>query len=240
MRDPAEEQATARRPTAGWFRHAGIPVCRFTKYAALVEAKGCPGGGREAWPGATGIVLSAPGAEAVRSLPAPRGGRIAGGGRTLGAGAGRPRRGSPVGVALRSPLLVSMASTIYNPRPGEDAGSLPDPARLCDTGRFRTVEQIETHLFGAFIPAAYRRSRVWAVGPAERYIAFLARHLRDDCGGTTELAWWQLRRSAPRRLLLFLATGLWIVVVGVAALIAGLHGVALATALALAFGAATL
>jgi hypothetical protein len=210
-----------------------VVACRTEDYREVVDP---PAGMPVKLRGAAGIVLSAPGAEAVRGYL-----RREAGGSPAAAKRWAPvlavlDGGSAVGVALRSPLLVSMASTIYNPRPGEDAGSLPDPARLCDAGRFRTVEQIEDHLFGAFIPAAYRRSRVWAAGPAERYLAFLARHLRDDCGGTTDLAWWQLHRSAPRRLFLLLATGLWIVVVGVAALIAGLHGVALATALALALG----
>jgi NACHT domain len=210
-----------------------VVSCRIEDYRAVADP---PTGLGVKLRGAAGVVLTEPGVEGVRGYLR----------REAGGSAAADRRWAPVlaalggvtavGLALRSPLLISMASTIYNPRPGEDAGSLPDPAELCDTGRFATAERIEDHLFGAFLPAAYRRSRGWTAGPAERYLAFLARHLRDDCGGTTDLAWWQLRRSAPRRLFVVLWTGLWLVVVGVAALIAGLNGVSLAIALGLALG----
>ncbi|MFB9237577.1 hypothetical protein ACFFWC_18810 [Plantactinospora siamensis] len=210
-----------------------VVACRTEDYQQVVDP---PAGVPVKLRGAAGIVLSAPDADAVRGyLRREAGGSPAAAARwapVLAALDG----GTAVGAALRSPLLVSMASTIYNPRPGEDAGTLPDPARLCDAGLFRTGEQIADHLFGAFIPAAYRHSRRWAAGPAERYLTFLARHLRDDCGGATDLAWFQLRRSAPRRLFLFLVAGLWIGVVSLAALIAGLHGVSLATALAIGLG----
>ncbi|HEY1003873.1 MAG TPA: hypothetical protein VGD83_29950, partial [Streptosporangiaceae bacterium] len=38
----------------------------------------------------------------------------------------------PVGQALSTPLMVGLARAIYNPRPGELAGTLRDPAELRD------------------------------------------------------------------------------------------------------------
>ncbi len=109
---------------------------------------------------------------------------------------------SPVGVALRTPLMLFLARTAYNPRPGERPTGLPDPGELCDTARFPTAEAIRIHLFDAFIPAAYRprpghparRSHEHA----ERTLIFLARHLEHTRRGSVNLAWWQLRSALPR------------------------------------------
>ena len=38
---------------------------------------------------------------------------------------------APAGQALGTPLMVGLARAIYNPRPGELAGTLRDPAELC-------------------------------------------------------------------------------------------------------------
>jgi hypothetical protein len=108
---------------------------------------------------------------------------------------------TPVAQALTTPLLVALARTIYNPRPGEHAGVLPDPAALCDSTRFPTRAAIQEHLFDAFIPAAYRphpdpmRRCAWTPVQAERWLVFLARHLEHDRHGTTDLAWWELRQA---------------------------------------------
>jgi hypothetical protein len=37
---------------------------------------------------------------------------------------------APAGQALSTPLMVGLARAIYNPRPGELAGTMPDPAEL--------------------------------------------------------------------------------------------------------------
>ena len=104
----------------------------------------------------------------------------------------------PAGQALSTPLMVGLARTIYNPRPGELAGILPDPADLCkpDLADRAAVESV---LFDAFIPAAYRDDPAgrWKAQDAERWLVFLARHLEQTIGGP-DLAWWQLRRAAPR------------------------------------------
>ncbi|MCM3923169.1 NACHT domain-containing protein [Frankia sp. AiPs1] len=121
---------------------------------------------------------------------------------------------APVARALRTPLMVGLARTIYNPRHGEHRGALPDPAELCDRERFPDARAVENHLFDAFIPAAYRRpphprpARSWrrgltpaatySVEQAERWLTFLAAHLQRDLAGTTNLAWWEIPRAAPR------------------------------------------
>ena len=52
--------------------------------------------------------------------------------------------------ALGTPLMVGLARTIYNPRSGELAGSLRDPAELCGPELTNRVA-VESLLFDAFI-----------------------------------------------------------------------------------------
>ncbi len=46
---------------------------------------------------------------------------------------------APTGMVRRpplaTPLMLSLAREIYNPRPGEHAGKLPDPAELCRSAK---------------------------------------------------------------------------------------------------------
>ena len=114
---------------------------------------------------------------------------------------------APVAQALTTPLLVGLARTIYNPRPGEHLGALPDPAELCDTTRFPTRVAIQEHLFDAFIPAAYRphpdpaRRCPWAPRRAEQWLDFLAHHLEQDLQGRNDFAWWELHKATSGRML---------------------------------------
>ncbi|GAU70694.1 hypothetical protein SSP35_21_00890 [Streptomyces sp. NBRC 110611] len=155
-------------------------------------------------------------------------------------------RTAPVARTLRTPLMLFLARTIYNPRPGEHSGSLPDPAELCDTARFPTRTELERHLFDAFIPAAYRphpdpvRHSRWQAAQAQRWLAFLGNHLEHRLRGTTDLAWWQLR-YAVRVPLVGLVFGLASAVAGglVAGLGAGIgigFGTGLGTGILLGFG----
>ncbi|MEU5323867.1 NACHT domain-containing protein [Streptomyces sp. NPDC021056] len=109
---------------------------------------------------------------------------------------------SPVAAALSTPLMLALAAAVYNASPGEDLTALPDPAELCDRTRLPERRDVERHLLGAAIPAAYRPHRRhpcrWSTRTAERTLRFLAVHLRDLDGGI-DLAWWQLRSAAPRR-----------------------------------------
>jgi hypothetical protein len=130
---------------------------------------------------------------------------------------------APVAQALTTPLLVGLARTVYNPRPGERLGALPNPAELCDTTRFPHRAGIQEHLFDAFIPAAYRphphppRRCPWTPRQAEQWLEFLARHLEHDLQGKTDFAWWELHQAASRPtqgLIAGLVAGLVGVVVG--------------------------
>lgn len=107
---------------------------------------------------------------------------------------------APVGRALRTPLMLFLAGTIYNPRPGENWSAIPDPSELWDPNTMVTPHDVESQLFDAFLPAAYRvrpgQGQRWTAEKAEAAFAYLARHLQHDLGGTPDLAWWQLPRSA--------------------------------------------
>lgn len=98
---------------------------------------------------------------------------------------------APAGQALSTPLMVSLARTIYNPRPGELSGPSPDPKELCDLAD-RT--EVESRLFDAFIPAVYRHdpARRWNAQDAEEWLVFLARHLESIF--SFDLSWWQVSR----------------------------------------------
>ncbi|MFI2261750.1 NACHT domain-containing protein [Streptomyces tubercidicus] len=108
---------------------------------------------------------------------------------------------APVAQALSTPLMLFMARIVYNPRPGENSATLPDPTELCDVQRFPNRSAVETHLFDAFIPAAYRPHPLypckWKPQQAEEAFAYLARHLQHNLQGTVDLAWWQLHRILP-------------------------------------------
>ena len=113
----------------------------------------------------------------------------------------------PVGQAMTTPLMVALARAIYSPRPGdtqgEYAGSLPDPADLCDPA-MTDRSAVAQHLFDAFIPATYSQAfeanpcaRRWKADKAERWFAFLAGHIEHTVRGA-DFAWWQLESAIPR------------------------------------------
>ncbi|MFJ3955894.1 NACHT domain-containing protein [Streptomyces libani] len=109
--------------------------------------------------------------------------------------------GNPISQALSTPLGLFLARTIYNPRPDEHFTDLSDPNELLDRSRFPTRQAIDTHLFAAFIPAAYRphphHPTRWTAEQAQSTLTFLARHLHHNLDGTPNLAWWQLFKALP-------------------------------------------
>ncbi|BAC67956.1 MULTISPECIES: NACHT domain-containing protein [Streptomyces] len=122
-----------------------------------------------------------------------------------------------VGQALSTPLGLFLARTIYNPRPdilGAPA-PVPHPDELYDTTIFPTRAALDTHLFNAYIPAAYTRHQPnplrWSPSQAYRTLVFLARHLETNRNGSPDLAWWELHHANPayiRRLTAGLMVGL--------------------------------
>lgn len=121
---------------------------------------------------------------------------------------------APVAGALSSPLMVSLARSVYNPRPGEAEGELPDPAELL---RCPTRTAVERHLLDAFVDAAYRphpgRPCRWTVDEARGALRFLARWMERGVEGAAEIAWWELRLAVPAALPRVLA-GVLLAVVG--------------------------
>jgi len=104
---------------------------------------------------------------------------------------------APAGLALSTPLMVGLARSIYNPRPGEPIRELRDPAELCNP-HLADQAAVESLLFDAFIPAAYRHERPgrWTAQEIDTWLVFLARHLETTIDGP-DLAWWQLPIALP-------------------------------------------
>ena len=114
---------------------------------------------------------------------------------------------APAGQALSTPLMVGLARSIYNPRPGELAGILPDPKELCSPA-LSDCSAVEALLFNAFVPAAYRHSPVnrWNTQSVQKWLTFLALHLERRIT-SPDLALWQLRLAFPR-----LTFAFWLVI----------------------------
>lgn len=86
---------------------------------------------------------------------------------------------APAGQALETPLMVSLARTIYNPRPGEPMRAARHPDELCNPG-LADRAAVESLLLDTFIPAAYRYAQGrWDAQDAERSFVWLARHLEQ-------------------------------------------------------------
>lgn len=146
---------------------------------------------------------------------------------------------APAAQALSTPLMVSLARTIYNPRPGELIRGLHKPKELCNsTLTDRTA--VESLLLDAFIPAAYRQESTDQAQEAEKWFMFLARYLERKIG-SPDLAWWQLPQAVPRFLpeaVTLAGASLFIGIL--AGAVAGIRlGVASGTLAAVTFGAYT-
>ncbi|WP_433288432.1 NACHT domain-containing protein [Micromonospora sp. CA-244673] len=107
---------------------------------------------------------------------------------------------TPVGRVLRSPLTVSLARSIYVPRPGDTDSTVPDPSEICDEDRFRDDDQLKLHLFERYLPAVYRtevgRVPRWGVERAThtlRRIAATGARREDEAAFT----WWSLTLFTP-------------------------------------------
>jgi hypothetical protein len=105
---------------------------------------------------------------------------------------------APAGQALTTPLMVALARTIYDPRPGSLARTPPDPAELRSPVLADRMA-VESLLFDGFIPAAYQNEPTghWTEQDAQSWFVFLARHLERTIGAP-DLAWWQLPQAIPR------------------------------------------
>ncbi|MEU9787573.1 NACHT domain-containing protein [Streptomyces phaeochromogenes] len=117
---------------------------------------------------------------------------------------------SALAQVLTTPLMLFLARTIYNPRPGETTAALPQPADLCDQQRFPNPPRLRMHLLDAFLAAAYRphpqHPCSWDAERAQKAFTSLAAHLATNLNGTTDIAWWQLRHATPRWLHLLITS----------------------------------
>ncbi|MFF8449138.1 helix-turn-helix domain-containing protein [Streptomyces leeuwenhoekii] len=117
------------------------------------------------------------------------------------------RPAAPLATVLSTPLMVSLARTVYSDTPDHD------PASLLDTGLFPGAEELEAHLLDNFLPTVYRLrrpgARDWDPDRARRWLGYLAHHLTEL--KTPDLAWWRLGnglRASTRTVVTALVTGL--------------------------------
>lgn len=134
----------------------------------------------------------------------------------------------PLRRALKTPLMASLARSIYNPRPGERISeNEASPIELLNTSTFPSASSIEEYLYEQFISAVYRarigedHKQRWSAAEAERWLRFLASDLEFRQNGTTDLAWWELSGMTPRWFN-FVTTGVIAGSVGLVGLIAPL------------------
>jgi hypothetical protein len=101
---------------------------------------------------------------------------------------------APLAQALASPLMVSLARTVY-------LAPETTPSELLNVSRFPDREAVERRLFDGLIPTVYPKKPRSSEGrqkatrdptpdQARRWLTFLACHL--DRHHTFDLAWWQL------------------------------------------------
>ncbi|MEV6620354.1 NACHT domain-containing protein [Amycolatopsis sp. NPDC051106] len=117
----------------------------------------------------------------------------------------RDDRNGPICRALSSPLALWLVRKVY-----VETGA--DPVELCDTNRFATADAITEHLLDHLVQAVVTANppqretgeqhpfgprQAWDPVDAEKWLAFLARHLNEI--GSRDLAWWQLSLAAPGR-----------------------------------------
>ncbi|WP_305788199.1 NACHT domain-containing protein [Symbioplanes lichenis] len=116
----------------------------------------------------------------------------------------RAGAGTPVGSALSSPLLLTLAGAVY-------AGPDSRPGGLTDPARYPTAEDVRLELLDEYVPVVYhaaddagdeegddRPARIaWDPGRAERWLGFIADQMRGF--DKVELLWWRLHRAVPAR-----------------------------------------
>lgn len=107
---------------------------------------------------------------------------------------------APLAEVLATPLMVALARAIFS---DTDA----DPTELRDAS---SPADIEERLLDGFVPAVYSGTGRFSAGEADRWLGFLATHLRRL--DTSDLGWWQLILAVPR-LVVGLISGVMIAIV---------------------------
>ena len=95
----------------------------------------------------------------------------------------------PAATALRTPLMLALARTVYSDVLDRHPGELL-------AARFSTAEALENHLLDNFVPTVYRDKPPAHRECVQDWLGHLARHLeRLD---TPDLKWWQLGSTLQR------------------------------------------
>jgi hypothetical protein len=152
----------------------------------------------------------------------------------------------PVAQALTTPLMVTLARAIYNPRDNEGAEAVQhQPAELLNRVVSLIREAVDNYLFDKFIWAAYRphpnpshpsRRYPWNYEQAKRWLVFLARTQEIRENGTPDIAWWKLPRAAPRYLVAIVLAAILAVIAAVGYPFVG-FGVGVTTGILIGVGA---
>lgn len=105
----------------------------------------------------------------------------------------RPSPATGLASVLTTPLMVSLARTVYSDSRDRD------PTELLDDTRFPTPQHIEEHLLDSFVPTVYGQRSVparagnrgdWHISRIRHWLGFLADQL--DRQGTSDLEWWRM------------------------------------------------
>ncbi|WP_405392448.1 helix-turn-helix domain-containing protein [Streptomyces sp. NBC_01102] len=107
-------------------------------------------------------------------------------------------------AALRTPLMIALARTMYSDHPDRR------PGELLDTARFPDPDAIEEHLLAGFVPAVYRprpterldtahrQPGSWDAERAERWLGHLADHLTRLGRERQDITWWEVGTGMSR------------------------------------------
>jgi len=100
----------------------------------------------------------------------------------------------PLAAALSTPLMISLARRVYR-APGTSPGELAE---------LSAAQAVQRHLLERFLPTVYPPPR--AAARAERWLGFLAHHLREWVR-SPNLEWWHLAQAVPRMVIITVIAG---------------------------------
>ncbi|MEN2423032.1 NACHT domain-containing protein [Streptomyces rimosus] len=111
---------------------------------------------------------------------------------------------TPVGRALRTPLMLFLCRSVYNARIGTGSPFVPSPEEICERTYFPSDAAVKNHLARAYIPAVYSNGMTnessFGLTPEKALRAHraLARYMAVTLDGATEIKWWEFHRVSRR------------------------------------------
>ncbi|MFI6657690.1 NACHT domain-containing protein [Streptomyces sp. NPDC050523] len=177
-----------------------VVACRTDAYADLVH--GVPGNPMML-KGAAGVVLGRPDPTTVERYLAHRADGTVAAVQRWQPVIDRLGTSDTLGLALRSPLLISLTNAVYNPRRSWHLSALRPPSELVALG---SVEAIERHLLDQVVTAAYHPSDArhhrcrWERDPerVRAWFCYLASVMSVHPGPVPDRAYWYLEERVPR------------------------------------------